>query len=190
MASAPSHSRTSKPSGGAPSSQGGSSAKPRAHCAILIVDADHNRADRLRQILRDDGYMEPLTAASGDDALDVLGAHAQQFDLVIAWVPLIDEGRLDFFQILRQLNSPVRIACATPLTCERYPNSGKLAGATAVLQASKLDGMAAQADILIQNGASVARIVSARRVPRLLPDTWALAIYGARPGTPIAKPLD
>ena len=191
MASAPSQSRAAKkPASAAPSAKGSSNAKPRADSAILIVDSDARRADLLRQTLRDDGYLEPFTAKSGDDALDVLGAHAQQFDLVIAWVPLIDEGRIDFFQILRKLGSPVRIACTTPLTCERYPNPAKLAGATAILQGGKLDGIAAQADILIQSGSSVARIVSAKRVPRLLPDTWALAIYGARPGTPIVKPLD
>ena len=192
----PAHSRKASAVAGTAASAKASTAKPRAQSAILIVDADADRADKLRKVLRDDGYLEPLTAASGDEALDVLGAHAQQFDLVIAWVPLIDEGRLDVFQVLRKLGSPVRIACATPLTCERYPKPAtKLAGATAVLQQAKLDGpvfqgMAAQADILIQNGASVGRIVSTRRVPRLLPDAWALAIYGAKPGMHITAPLD
>ena len=176
----------SKPS---PSSAGASNAKPRARSAILIIDADHDRRDKLRQTLRDDGYREPLTAASGDEALDVLGAHAQQFDLVIAWVPLVDEGRIDFFQILRTLGSPVRIACATPLTCERYPKPAKLAGATAVLHAPKIGGIAAQADILIQTGSSVGHIVATRQVPRLIPDAWAMAIYGTKPGMRISTPL-
>ena len=167
-----------------------SNAKPRARSAILIIDADPGRADDLRKILRDDGYAEPLTAASGDEALDVLGAHAQRFDLLLAWVPLIDEGRIDFFGILRQLGSPVRIAGITSLPCERYPNAERLAGVTAILQLRKLDGIAAQADILIQNGASVGTIVSTRRVPRLLPDAWANAIYGTDPGMPITSALN
>jgi CheY-like chemotaxis protein len=190
MASTPPHSRkVAASSTPAASSARGSNAKPRAQSTILIIDADQTRANNLRQTLRDDGYLEPLTAASGDEALDVLGAHAQQFDLVIAWVPLIDEGRIDFFQILRKLGSPVRIACATPLTCDRYPNPTKLAGATAVLHAPKLAGLAAQADILIQNGSTVGHIVSTRHVPRLIPDAWAMAIYRTKPGTQISVPL-
>lgn len=167
-----------------------SSAKPRARSAILIVDADAGRADDLRKLLRDEGYAEPLTAATGDEALDVLGAHAQQFDLLIAWVPLIDEGRLDFLGVLRQLSSPVRVAGLTSLPCDRYPNPEKLAGVTAILQLRKLDGIAAQADIIIQNGASVGTIVATRRVPRLLPDAWANAIYGTDPGMPITSALN
>ena len=167
-----------------------STAKPRAQSTVLIIDADRARADKLRQVMRDDGYREPLTAVSGDDALDVLGAHAQQFDLVIAWVPLIDEGQRDFFLILRQLGSPVRIACATSLAHQRYPNPNKLMGATAILYQPKLEGVAAQADILIQSGVSVRHIVSSRVVPRLLPDAWAIAIYGTKPGTPITASLN
>lgn len=166
------------------------SAKPRAQSAILIVDDFARRGENLRRILRDDGYREPEVAASGDEALDVLGAHAQRFDLLIVWVPLADGGRLDLFKVLRQLSSPVRIACATPLRCEAFPEPGRLAGATAILFEPDLNRMAVQADILIQNGDSVGDIVSLREVPRLLPDAWALAIYGTKPGSRFTAPLD
>ena len=184
MASAHPHSRKTATPGGHPSA-----AKPRAQSIILIVDDYPKRGEAFRRALLDDGYIEPLLAQSGDEALDLLGAHAQQFDLVIAWVPLADDGRIDFLQILRHLGSPVRIACATPLPLGRYPKPGRLAGATAILHQPEPDGMAVQADILIQNGASVAQIVSTRRVPRLLPDAWAKAIYGTMPGSHFSASL-
>ena len=156
---------------------------------VLIIDDFPKRGEAFRKALRDDGYNEPLLAQSGDEALDILGAHAQQFDLVIAWVPLADDGRIDFLQILRQLGSPVRIACATPLPHGQYRKPGRLAGATAILHQPDPAGMAVQADILIQNGASVGQIIATRRVPRLLPDAWAQAIYGTLPGSQFSASL-
>jgi CheY-like chemotaxis protein len=173
----------------APSGSSASTAKPRAQSMILIVDDYPKRGEAFRKALRDDGYNEPLLAQSGDEALDVLGAHAQQFDLVIAWMPLADDGRLDFLQILRQLGSPVRVACATPLPLGQYPKPGRLAGATAILHQPDPAGLAVQADILIQNGATVGHIVASQRVPRLIPDAWAQAIYGTLPGSRFSASL-
>jgi CheY-like chemotaxis protein len=162
----------------------------RSPARILVVDANKARAADLRRLLEKEGFGEPLLAHTGDEALDVLGAHAQRFDLVLAWGPLADDAKLDFFGILRRLASPVRLVCVTPLAREKYPKPGRLAGVTCVIQQNDLTGLPAQIDILLRHGSSVAQIVTSKHVPRLLADTWAMAIYGAKPGSTFTGPLD
>lgn len=161
---------------------------PRAR--ILIVDADDARAKQHRDAIEIAGFPEPERAVSGDDALDILGAMAQRFDIVAMWAPLADHAGVDFAGVLRRCQSPVRLAVMTDLSPRDYPSPGRLAGACALEGRSGERGMIGCLRRVQLDGAAIADIQSGRQVPAMLDQVWALAIYGAPPGSRIVAALD
>ena len=73
-----------------------------ARARLLLVGSDAKRLAADRAAIEDAGLPEPETAITGDEALDILGAHAQQFDLVIIRPQLADDPDVDFAGILRR----------------------------------------------------------------------------------------
>jgi hypothetical protein len=157
---------------------------------VLIVDGDNDRARKFGEALEIAGYPEPERALSGDDALDILGARAQQFDIVAVWAPLPDYGVVDFAGVLRRCRSPVRLAIITDLSPRDFPQPNRLAGTCAVEGRSGERGVVRCLKAVAQHGTSVGDIVATRHVPSKLDQVWALAIYGAPPGARVSVPLD
>ncbi|MFM9941526.1 MAG: hypothetical protein ACKVP7_18740 [Hyphomicrobiaceae bacterium] len=157
---------------------------------ILYVDGDVVRAKKLRQALEIAGFPEAEHAATGDEALDVLGARAQQFDVVIAWMPLKDAEHVDLPGVLRRCQSPVRLIALTTLTPRSFPLAGRMAGVAGV------DGHQGERTIIncvravLASPHTVAEIVASHRVPTTLSEPWAMRIYGHQPGARFQAKLD
>jgi hypothetical protein len=157
---------------------------------LLLVDGDHGRRQRAAEAIEKAGAPEPATAGSGDEALDVLGAEAQQFRLVAAWMPLTDDADVDMVGVLRRCRSPVRLLVLTTLGPNEYPRAGRLAGATAIEDPLSLQGLLAAVRQAALNGVPIADIIDSQRVPDRLSPLWAVRVYGARPGTRFQAKLD
>jgi DNA-binding NarL/FixJ family response regulator len=157
---------------------------------IMLVDGDEARSSELRRALRFHGFGEAEVAATGNEALDLLGALEQRVDLVVVWAPLPDDAELDLIGILRRLRSPVRLACVIQPAKAKSIRFGRLAGVTVGLLQASPDELAFQLDIILKAGRSVREIVESQTVPRLLTDAWAQAIYGTLPGARFTGPLD
>jgi hypothetical protein len=163
---------------------------PAARARILYVDGDRQRARRLREAIEGAGFGEPEIASTGDEALDILGAHAQRFDIVAAWMPLADAAAVDLPGVLRRCNSPVRLVALTTLTPRTFPLAGRLAGVAGVDGARGERGVVDCLRAVLARGLTVAEIVASRRVPDTLPEAWAVRIYGHQPGALFDAKLD
>ena len=94
----------------------------------MLVDSDADRVHLTRQWIEWEGGPDAEVAAGGDEALDILGATAQRFDLVAVWPPLADCGDVDFFGVLRRCRSPVRLVAVTALTPAEARSGGPARG--------------------------------------------------------------
>ncbi len=160
-------------------------------CArLLYVDDTPARSARYREALEIAGFPPAEDVGSGDEALDLMGARAQRFDAVIAWLPLADAAMVDFFGILRRCASPVRLLGLTTLTPPTYPLAARLAGLCGMEGTRGERGFVTGLRAVLASGASVAEIVAARRVPETLRRNWALRIYGVEPGAWFDAALD
>ncbi len=157
---------------------------------ILLVDANLSRRALHRQWLEIAGAPEPDTADSGNDALDVLGARAQQFDLVAIWPPLADADTVDICGVLRRCRSPVRLMAVTSATPLSLGKAGMLAGVAAVDDSATPRGFINVVRTLLASDATIAAIVATKSVPGMLGCIWAEAIYGATPGSRFYSDLD
>jgi DNA-binding NarL/FixJ family response regulator len=156
---------------------------------ILYVDGDGPRAMRMREAFEIAGFPEAEHALNGDEALDMLGAAAQQFDIIVARMPLKD-GDADLAGVLRRCASPVRLVALTTLTPRTFPLAGRLAGVAGV------DGHHGERTIIdcmravLAGPHTVAEIVRSHRVPDTLSEAWARRIYGHQPGARFQAKLD
>jgi len=168
--------------------------KPRgvasATARILYVDADPVRAKKLREAIEISGFPEAEHTATGDEALDLLGARKQQFDVVAAWMPLKDADSCDLAGVLRRCQSPVRLIALTTLTPRTFPLAGRLAGVAGV------DGHHGERTVIaclrsvLASSHTVADIVRSQQVPHTLSEAWAVRIYGHLPGARFQAKLD
>ncbi len=163
---------------------------PARPARILYVDADAARAKKVREAIEIAGFGEPEFATSGDEALDVLGARAQQFDVVAAWMPLPDAASIDLPGILRRCNSPVRLVVLTTLTPRTFPMAGRLAGAAGVDGARGERGIVQCLRAVLASPHTIAHVVASHQVPDTLSETWAARIYGHQPGAYFSAKLD
>ena len=123
-------------------------------------------------------------------ALDILGAASQQFDAVAVWPPLADEATTDLVGVLRRCNSPVRMIAVTASTPAEVSRAGRLAGVAAVEDTGRPAELIATLETVVASPQTVGAIVAARRVPSTISSAWALAIYGAPPGSRLHAALD
>lgn len=165
-------------------------AEPLAGARLLLVDSDIERLALHRSWIENEGGPDAEAAALGDEALDILGAKAQQIDVVAVWTPLADDATVDLFGVLRRCNSPVRVMVATSFTPADFARPGRLAGTTLVDDSGTPNDLIASLETVLAGDGSVASIVASRRVPRSLAADWAEAIYGTRPGSHFHAPLD
>lgn len=161
-----------------------------ASARLLLVGSDAVRLAADRAAIEDAGGMEPEVAESGDAALDILGAHAQQFDLVIVRPKLTDDPAVDFPGILRRCKSPVRMMAVTPVTPANFPQPGRLAGMVAVSDCGTDRGFVRTIRSVLAANNTVAGIVATKEVPPTLDANWAYAIYGTPPGKRFHADLD
>jgi CheY-like chemotaxis protein len=161
-----------------------------ATARLLLVDGDVHRRFVNRQWLETAGTPEPEVADTGDEALDILGAAAQQFDAVIFWPALRDAAAVDFTGVLRRCRSPVRMMAVTRAHVDDLPMKGRLAGITAVDDTDTPRGLVLAVRRVLEDGLLVAEIVRDKRVPLILGAAWAEAIYGTRPGGQFYADLD
>lgn len=161
-----------------------------ARARLLLVGSDAKRLAADRAAIENAGLPEPETAITGDDALDILGAHAQQFDLVIVRPKLADALNVDFPGILRRCKSPVRLMAVTPVQPPNFPQPGRLAGVAAVADCGTDRGFVRAIRSVLAASSTVAGIVTTKQVPPTLAATWAHAIYGAPPGSHVYADLD
>ncbi len=157
---------------------------------ILYVDGDAARAKKIRAAIEIAGFPEAEHASTGDEALDVLGARAQQFDVVVAWMPLPDAEHVDLPGVLRRCKSPVRLIALTTLTPRTFPLAGRMAGVAGVAghQGERIIVNCIR-DVLASDH-TVAEIVGSHRVPTTLNEPWAMRIYGHHPGARFQAKLD
>ncbi len=165
-------------------------AKPIASARLLLVDSDAGRLLLTRQWIEWEGGPDAEVAAGGDEALDILGAAAQRFDLVAVWPTLDDDRDVDFFGVLRRCCSPVRLVAVTALTPAEVGRAGRLAGAAAVDDSGQPHGLVAALETVFDGSETVAAIIMRKRAPASMTAEWANAIYGAPPGGRFHAALD
>lgn len=163
---------------------------PGAAIRILLADANVVRRAAYRRAIEDAGYGEPECTGSGDETLDLLGARAQQFDVVAAWMPLPDDADVDLAGVLRRCNSPVRLLVMTNLGPRDYPRAGRLAGCAGIESKGSEREFVRLVRAVAGTACSVADIVSGRLAPTTLADDWSLRVYGVPPGAPFHARLD
>ncbi len=158
---------------------------------ILLVDAHEKRRRAYRDAIELAGCGEPEIAASGDEALDVLGARAQQFDVVAAWMPLPDADSVDVVGILRRNRSPVRLILVTSQHPRDFPRAGRLAGICGADSTGTEHGFIKLIRaVMADDHTSVANVVAGQSVPRTLSDDWAQRVYGVPSGSRFHSKLD
>lgn len=165
-------------------------AEPLAGTRLLLVDSDAERLAFNRAWIENGGGPEAETAALGDEALDILGATAQQFDAVAVWPPLADDATVDCIGVLRRCSSPVRVLIVTAFTPTEVARPGRFAGAALIDDSGTPNGLVAALEAALAGDDSVAAIVASRRVPLSMRRGWAEVIYGTRPGSRFHAPLD
>ncbi len=161
-----------------------------ARARLLLVDSDASRLEIHRQWIAWMGVPEPEWASNGDEALDLLGAAAQRFDVVAIWPPLVDDSVVDFAGILRRCNSPLRLMAATSLTPAEMARPGRLAGVGLVEDSGTPHGFIAGLETMLASSNTISDIVHSKRTPATLSVAWALAIYGNLPGQRFHADLD
>ena len=162
---------------------------PDRTARILYVDSDVPRAMRTREAFEIAGFPEAEHALNGDEALDVLGAAAQQFDIIVARMPLKD-GDADLPGVLRRCESPVRLVALTTLTPRTFPLAGRLAGVAGVDGHQGERGIVNCMRSVLASPHTVSEIVRSHRVPDTLGEAWAMRIYGHQPGARFQAKLD
>ena len=173
-----------------PSGSASGTGKALVAARLMIVDADRCRAIESARTLETAGAPEPEIVHSGDEALDRLGALAQQIDVVLLWVPLPDEAAVDFAGILRRCRSPVSLLAVADRPAKALAGAGRLAGITAVDTSGTPRGLVQAIRSVLASGDPVERIVRAKRAPRLLDPDWSDAVYGTVPGGLFYADLD
>ena len=157
---------------------------------LMLVDSDADRLSLTRQWIAWEGGPDAEVAASGDEALDVLGARSQRFDAVAVWPWLADDAIVDFYGILRRCSSPVHLVAVTALTPAELGRPGRLAGVAAVEDTGRPQKLIETLARVVASDETVAAIVARRMAPRRLSETWARAIYGTAPGQRFHSDLD
>ena len=165
-------------------------AEPLADARLLLVDSQVDRLRLHRGWIEREGGPEAETATLGDEALDILGANAQQFDIVALWPPLADDAAVDFIGVLRRCKSPVRLMVVTAFSPTEVARPGCYAGCAFVDDSGTPNGLLAALETVLAGDDSVAEIVANRRVPLPLKRGWAEVIYGTRPGSRFHAALD
>ena len=166
------------------------SAEAGGPARILYVDPDPVRSMQVREAIEIAGFGEPETATSGDEALDVLGSRAQQFDVVAAWMPLPDSEAVDLPGVLRRCRSPVRLVALTTLTARTYPLAGRLAGIAGVSGDRGERNIVQCLRTVLASDHTVANIVARHVGPETLPEVWTMRVYGHQPGARFSAKLD
>ena len=157
---------------------------------IMLVDSDASRVTLTRQWIEWEGGPEAEVAGSGDEALDVLGAKAQRFDVVAVWPWLTDDATVDLFGVLRRCASPVRLVAVTSLSPAELGRAGRLAGAAAVEATGEPRRLLATLHNVLAGQDTVGGLIHRRCVPATLSAEWAEAIYGTSPGHSFHAALD
>jgi hypothetical protein len=165
-------------------------ARPIASARLMLVDSDPDRVLLTRQWIGWEGGPDAEVAAGGDEALDLLGASAQRYDIVAAWPTLADDANVDFFGVLRRCRSPVRLLAVTALTPGELGRPGRLAGVATVDDSGQPAGLLRALEATLAGGDTVEAIVTRKRAPASLSSEWANAIYGAPPGGRFHAALD
>jgi hypothetical protein len=161
-----------------------------AGARLLLVDSDAARLGLSRQWIAWEGGPDVEIAAFGDEALDILGARSQRFDIVTVWPWLADDATVDMLGILRRCRSPVRLIAVTAATPAELGRPGRLAGVAAVVDTGQPLRLLSTLQTVLADDATVEAIVVRRRVPATLSAAWARAVYGTAPGQRIHAALD
>jgi hypothetical protein len=144
-------------------------------------------ASAVRMVLDRNGFGEPSLAEEADEALDVIGAKAQAFDLVLMAFSPADAVDVALVRVLRRVRSPIRLALYGALEAEDLADASPLVGAAAYIDLASLTRIAPQVRALLGAPCTVAHILATARTPASLSRRWAIAIYGATPGDPIPR---
>ncbi|KAB2912157.1 MAG: response regulator transcription factor [Hyphomicrobiaceae bacterium] len=158
---------------------------PRAR--LLIVEPDRDVAHLLRHIFQWHGFGAPETVADGEEALDTLGAMAQRVDLVMMALTPPAGTDTDMVGVLRQVRSPVRLACYGAATHDEVSHAHRLVGIAAYFDLSSLYGIVRQAQEVLASVWTVRRVLASSLVPQTMSPVWAAAVYGAAPGHAFAR---
>jgi hypothetical protein len=173
-----------------PDSRYGQRAAALAGARLMLVDSDSTRLGFNRQRIEREGGPDVEIATIGDEALDILGAKAQRFDVVTVWPWLADDETVDMFGVLRRCQSPVRLVAVTDATPAELGRVRRLAGAAAVEDSGQPLALFSTLSTVLAGDDTVEAIVIRRRVPASLTAEWARAIYGAAPGQRFGAALD
>jgi CheY-like chemotaxis protein len=163
---------------------------PLRRARVLLVAPDARGLALYRYHLEQATGREADIAATGDEALDALAAAAQQIDLVALWLPLPDWASVDVVGTLRRNASPVRVIAVSAGRPRDIASVARLAGIAAVDAGGSAQGFVDLGRRVLADKVSVADIVASHRVPRHMPDRWAEAVYGTRPGSRFHADLD
>ncbi len=158
---------------------------PRAR--LLIVEPDRDVAHVLRHTFQWHGFGAPETVADAEEALDTLGAMAQRVDLVMLALPSPSSTDTDMVGVLRQIRSPVRLACYGAATQDEVPHAHKLVGIAAYFDLASLYGIVRQAQEVLASVWTVRHILASCIAPQTMSPAWAAAVYGAAPGHAFAR---
>jgi CheY-like chemotaxis protein len=149
---------------------------------LLLVEPDAQVASVIGLCLAWHGIGTPEMAADADEALDLLGASRQRFDLVLMAYPLPDESEIDVAAVLRNSHSPVRLVRYGGLQTEVVRRPGSFVGTAAMIDELDCAGLARGLSSILDAPVRVVDIIARRRVPETIASAWGLAIYGAAPG--------
>ena len=165
-------------------------ASPLADARLMLVDSDPDRVAFTRRWIETEGGPEAEVVATGDEALDVIGAKSQRFDIVTIWPWLADDRAVDLVGVLRRCKSPMRLVAVTSATPAELGRCGRLAGVAAVESSGQPNNLLVVLGDVLARQDSVGDIVAQRRVPPTLSNEWARAIYGTASGQRFHAPLD
>jgi hypothetical protein len=153
----------------------------------MLVEPDRRLGQALRLVLEWNGFGEPLVAEDAEEALDLLGAKAQAFDLLLMAYGPIEPVDVSLIRVLRRIRSPLRLALYGPLEPEELLDAAALTGAAAYIDLAGLTRIAGQIRELLAAPFTVQHIIENARAPTTMSRRWVLAIYGTEPGHAFAR---
>lgn len=159
-------------------------ASPLKGANVLVLDNNLATAKLLRSHLEDKGAAAVEIAVNEDEALDILGNVPRP--ILLAMMDTLTDGAacVAVLKVLCKHRARIHVTLHGRHAPEQYAVPRNLVGAAAYVHQSTASKAVDLAEVVINQGLTVHKIIDDRIVPATLDREAARAIYGAPPGQP------
>ena len=148
---------------------------------VLVIDHEPSVCDLLAGVLKRYGASAIESAASADEALDMLGYSSRPYDLVMLRASLPDDGAHHVLRVLCRQSARIRVTLHGSSDLMRLSDPHRYIGVARCIEVTGLPGIVRGAAMVLASKATLAEIFATGIVPATITVDWAEAIYGDLP---------